>query len=140
LNELIVPYSGELIDLEDPPGCLKLLAEIRELEQKLRLVKGALTEALVAESSRQGTKTLELNGIKAVVSASDEIIWDVEVLQELADLGLPEERMSALITTEISYKVNASVAKQLAGANESYAEVIERAKSRIPKTPYVSIK
>lgn len=140
MNELVVPYSGELVDLSNPPECLNLLKEIRELEQKLRLVKGALTDALVAESSRQGTKTLELNGIKAVISASDEIVWDVEVLQELLDLGLPEERLSELITTEVTYKVNASVARQLAGANSAYAEVIERAKSRIPKTPYVSIK
>lgn len=137
---LIVPTSGEVIDLEDPHACLRVLTEIRDLESKLREAKGALTEALAAEFSRQGTKTLELGGVKAVLGPDSEVVWDIEVLGELRSLGLPEERMDALITTEISYKVNASVAKQLAGANPAYADVIERAKSRVPKTPYVSIK
>lgn len=140
MSEVLVPYSGQVVDLSDPPECLKLLAEIRELEGKLRDVKGALTEALAGEFSRQGTKTIELNGVKAVLGPDSEIVWDIETLQELRELGLPEERMDALVSTEISYKVNAAVAKQLAGANPAYGDVIERAKNRIPKTPYVSIK
>lgn len=140
MSEVLVPYSGQIVSLDDPPECLKLLAEIRELEGKLRDVKGALTEALGHEFSRQGTKTIEMNGVKAVLGPDSEIVWDVEVLEELRELGLPEERMNALVTTEVTYKVNANVAKQLAGANQAYGEVIERAKSRIPKTPYVSIR
>lgn len=140
MSEVLVPYSGEIVNLDDPPECLKLLGEIRDLEGKLRDIKGALTEALAHEFSRQGTKTIELNGVKAVLGPDSETVWDVEILQELLDEGLPEERMDALVTTEVSYKVNASVAKQIAAANPAYAEVIERAKSRIPRTPYVSIK
>lgn len=140
MSEVLIPYSGEIVDLGDPSGCLKLLSEIRILEGQLRDVKGALTEALAEEFSRQGTKTIEMNGVKAVLGPDTETVWDVEVLQELPELGLPEERMNALVTTEIQYKVNASVAKQLAAANPAYAEVVERAKSRIPRTAYISIK
>jgi hypothetical protein len=140
LNEVLVPYSGEIVNLADPPGCLKLLSEIRDLESQLRDVKGALTAALAEEFSRQGMKTIEMNGVKAVLGPDTEIVWDVEVLQTLAELGLPEERLNALVTPEVTYKVNAAVAKQIAAANPSYAEVIERAKSRVPRTPYVSIK
>lgn len=140
MSEVLVPYSGEIVKLDDPPGCLKLLSEIRELEGRLRDVKADLTAALTEEFMRQGTKTLELGGIKATLGPDNEIVWDVEVLEELRDLGLPDERMGALVTTEISFKVNAAVAKQLAGANPAYAEVIERAKSRLPKTAYVSVK
>jgi len=137
---LIVPGTGEVINLEDPTACLRILIDIRELESRFREAKGALTEALAAEFSRQGTKTLEFSGVKATLGPDNEIVWDVEVLGQLRDLGLPEERMDALITAEITYKVNGSVAKQIAAANPAYAEVIERAKSRVPKTPYVSVK
>jgi len=48
--------------------------------------------------------------------------------------------MSALITTEVTYRVNANEAKRIASVNPEYAEVIERAKSIIPKAVYVSLK
>lgn len=138
--ELVVPTTGEIVNLDDPAGCLRVLTEIRELEAKLRDAKGALTEALAAEFSRLGTKTIELDGVKAELRGGSEVVWDVEVLERLRDLGLPDERMSALVTTEVTYRVNASVAKQIAAANEQYAEVIERAKSVIPKAAYVTVK
>jgi hypothetical protein len=138
--QLVVPPTGELISLGDAANCLRVLTEIRELETRLREAKGVLTDALAAEFSRQGTKTLELGGIKATLGANTEIVWDTEVLEELRDLGLPEERMGALVTSEITYKVNALVAKQIAAANPAYAEVIERAKTFIPKTAYVTVR
>lgn len=137
---LVHPRTGEVIDLEDPPTCLRVLADIRELESRLREAKAMLTDALSVEFSRVGTKTLELNGMKATLGPDSEIVWDVGVLQELQSLGLPEERMNELVSAEITYKVNSNVAKQIAAANAEYAEVIERAKQRVPKTPYVSIR
>lgn len=117
-----------------------MLTEIRDLESQLREVKSELTAALTAEFSRQGTRTLEIGGIKAELHGGTQIVWDVEILGELRTLGLPEERMDALVTAEITYKVNTNVAKQLASANPLYASVIERAKSTIPKASYVTIK
>jgi len=135
----IVPYSGEIVNLDDPQACLKLLVEIRELEEKLRELKDDLTDALKYEFTRQGKKTLEMQGIKATLGADSEIVWDVGILDELRSAGLPEERMDELVTAEVGYRVNANVAKQLA-MNPLYAEVIERAKSRVPKKPYVGAK
>jgi len=119
---------------------LRVLTEVRELEARLRELKAGLTDAIANECSRQGTKTLELNGYKAELRGGSEIVWDVELLEGLRDLGLPEERMSALITTEVTYRVNANEAKRIASVNPEYAEVIERAKSIIPKAVYVSLK
>lgn len=138
--ELVVPYTGEVIDLEDAEGCLRILTEIRELESRLREAKAQLTEALSQEFVRQGTKTLELNGIKAELRGGSEILWDIEILEELRDLGLPEERMDALITAEITHKVNANVAKQLASANEAYKAVVDRARKTVPKSSYIAVK
>lgn len=132
--------TGEVLSREDAPGCLRVLVEIRDLESKLKELKAALTEALTQEFSHQGTKTLELNGVKAELRGGSEVVWDVEILEELRERGLPEERMAQLISTEITYKVNANVAKSIAAVNEEYAEVIERAKSIIPKTSYVVVK
>lgn len=140
MNELVVPTTGELLDLGDPAACLKVLSEIRDLETRLKEAKAALTEALSHEFSRQGTKTLEIDGMKAELRGGSEIVWDIETLEQLRALGLPGERMDALVTTEVTYKVNSSVAKQLSAANEDYAAVIESAKSVIPRASYVILK
>lgn len=140
MSELVVPVSGELISFDDPGACLRVLNEIRDLESRLREAKADLTSALTAEFSRQGTKTLEINGLKAELRGGTEVVWDIAVLEELRELGLPEERMDALIKTEITYKVDASQAKRIAAANEQYAEVVARARQVIPKASYVTIK
>ena len=138
--QLVVPVTGELLDLSDADKCVSVLTEIRDLENQLREAKATLTEALAAEFARRGTKTFESNGMKASLSGGSEVIWDIEVLDELRDLGLPEDRMDALVTTEVTHRVNSNVAKQIASANPAYAEVVERAKSTIPKASYVTIK
>lgn len=135
-----MPQTGEVLSLDDTGGCLRVLTEIRDLETKLREAKAELTLALSAEFLRQGTKTLEVDGIKAELRGGSEVVWDVEILGELRALGLPEDRMDQLITAEVTYKVNSNVAKQLAAANPLYASVIERARSIIPRSSYVSIK
>ena len=117
-----------------------MLTEIRELEARLKDLKGALTEALGQEFSRQGTKTIELDGIKAELRGGSETVWDFDVLEQLLDVGLPSERYAALVTTEITQSCNAFVAKQLASVNEEYAAIIESAKTTIPKSFYVSVK
>ena len=138
-EELVYPITGEIVSFDDPEGCVRLLGEIRTLEQKLKTLKGELTLALEQEFSRQGRKTIEVNGTKAELRGGSGIVWDIEVLDELRTLGLPEERMDELMQAEITYRVNANVAKQIASANQEYADVIERAKQRVPKPTYVSL-
>lgn len=139
-EELVYPITGEIVAWDDPAGCVRLLGEIRSLEQKLKALKADLTLALEQEFSRQGRKTIEVNGTKAELRGGSGVVWDIEILNELRELGLPEERMDELITAEITYRVNASVAKQMAAANPQYAEIIERAKQLVPKATYVSLK
>jgi len=138
-QELIYPVTGEIVSYDDPAGCVRLLGEVRALEQKLKELKADLTLALEQEFSRQGRKTIEVNGVKAELRGGSGIVWDIEVLDELRTLGLPEERMDELMQAEITYKVNGSVAKQIAAANPEYADVIERAKQKVPKATYVSL-
>lgn len=136
---LVVPTTGEVISLDDAAGCLRVLTEIRELEARLKEAKSELTSALQVEFSRQGTKTLDMAGFRAELRGGSEVVWDIEVLEELRDLGLPEDRMEALIKTEVSFRVDSNQAKRIAAANPQYAEVIERARKVLPKASYVTV-
>lgn len=140
MSELVVPYSGELVPLDSPSECARVLNEIRELKKKLREAEQELTFVLTQEFQRQGLKTMELDGVKMELKGGSEIAWDLEVLEELRELGLPEDRFNDLVKAEVSYKVSAREAQRIASTNEQYAEVIERAKQRYAKPQYVTIK
>lgn len=139
-TELVVPTTGEMISLEDPEQCARVLYEIRELEYQVKVLKAALRDSIVEHSRLQGTKTIHFQGMSATVGTTTSITWDYEVLTELLAAGLPEERFNELVMTEISYKVNASVANSIAKSNEVYGEIIERAKTREEKKASVTIK
>ena len=138
-EELVLRHTGELVDLEDGRSVAWALKQIRELEDQLRDAKSILSTALEIEKTRRGKGTMDFGDIKAVVATKNETIWDIEVLEQLLELGLPDERFNELVTTEYSYKVNASVAKQIAAANSDYAKVIESAKTVIEKKPTVTL-
>jgi hypothetical protein len=130
---LVLPHSGELINLNDAPVVAGHLRELRDLESKIREAKGILTEALAAEAQRQGKKTLYLDTGKVEITGGPEsyLQWDLDILEELLKAGLPEERWNELVTVEVSYKVDAAVAKQIEGAgNSDYALIVGRARRR----------
>ena len=136
----IVPLIGLVVDLGQPKEVAVALSAVREAKRQLDAARAGLERVLVEESRVQGTKTLHFGDLTAKVSGGPEIVWDVEQLREdLTELELPEERINQLITETVTYKVNASVANQLAGANASYAEAISRAKSRVEKPYRVSV-
>ena len=139
-TEIVVPYTGELVDPNDPAQCAKIWTEVKELEAQIRELKGYLGHALMEESRRQETKTLHYPGVEITINTPSEISWDHDVLAELQAAGLPEERFNALVMMEISYKINGSVAKSIAASNEVYKEILERAQTRVPRSPSVSVK
>ncbi len=139
-DELLNPISGELVRTADAAAVAATLVDLKDLKNRVQAAIGAFSEAVIQESRRQGTKTLAVGGMTLKVSADSEVVWDVDFLMEgLRDAGLPEERINELVTMVVSYSVNGSVARQLAGASEKYAEVIEASKSRRQKTQYVSV-
>jgi hypothetical protein len=131
---LVLPHTGELINLNDAPVVAGHLRELRDLESKIREAKGILTDALVAESQRQGTKTMYLEGVGKVEltgGPGSEVQWDLDILSMLVDAGLPQDRYDALVTTNVSFSVNSAVAKQLeASGNERYRELVQMARKR----------
>lgn len=127
-TEIAIPVTGELVSLEDAAACGRALGDIRRLEQHLRDLKTLLTDSVVAECQRQGTKTLRLDDMTLTMSGGETVQWDIEVLEQLLDAGLPQERFDALVKTEVTYKVSAAEAKRLA-VNPEYADIIEKART-----------
>jgi len=139
-RELVVPYTGELVAMEDPEQCARVLFEIGELEAKLRSLRYVLRDVMFEESVRVGSKTLHFpDGVTAKISTPTETSWDHSILAELLGAGLPGDRFEALVTPEQTFKVNGSVIKELEAANPIYAEIINRARTKIPKSPGVTL-
>lgn len=136
----LVPHTGELVDLSNAAAVAKAAHQVKTLETQLRDARRDLEWALIEESKRQGTKTLHLGGYTAKIEGGDELQWDLEILAELIDAGLPQERYDDLVTEHVQYKVSSTVARQLEGASEVYAEIVGRARSRFPKQPRVNVK
>jgi len=139
--EIMVPLTGELVSLGEPVQVCRALEQVRELKRELDHVRAVLEDALRLESERQGTKTLYLDGLKAVVSGGERAEYvDLEVLaDELRDEGMPEERVGEIVVTKISYTVSQRKADHAARANPRYAEVIERHRRIVPAAWRVSV-
>ncbi len=140
IREIWNPVTGELVPADDINGVAEAVKALRELRQKVSDAVADATVLLVEESRRRGTKTVALENVTAVISGGDETVFDIETLRsDLEALGCPQDRLEALIKTEVTYKVDKRVVKQLAAANEDYAEAIESATSVVPKPFYVKI-
>lgn len=136
---LVNPATGEIISAADIPHVVDFLAQIRD---HAKLVQEARkhAEQILAEHARQvGAKTFEVDGRKVEVRDGDKTEYDPDILEQLLELGLPEERWNALVRQEVSYKVDGRVAKQIASANEAYGEVVRNAARTTPGNLYVKV-
>lgn len=139
--EIMVPLLGELVDLREPDQVAAALEAIRAAKRILDEARGLLEAALRLEAQRQGTKTLHLGNVDAVVSGGETVSYDCERLQEaLRAAGLPEERLAQVVVETVSYKVDQRVARQLAAANPAYAEALEACRIVAPAPWRVSIR
>lgn len=138
---VVVPHTGELVDLTDPSACAVALDELRTLEQRVRELKYDLTAAIAAASKAEGKKTLDLpGGIRVQVAGGSQVLWDIQRLEAgLREAGMSEERIGEIITTEIMYKVNATEAKRAASANPEYAAVVDGARSVVETRPTIKV-
>jgi hypothetical protein len=128
--EIVMPLTGEIIDLRDAAQVAGALDQLTDIRHRLDEIRSTLTDALRLEAHHQGTKTLHLEGFDAVISGGERTEYDgYELIVQLGQAGLPNERVNAAVQTVITYKPNAAVLKQLAGANPDYKRIIEACKS-----------
>lgn len=139
-REVVVPGVGTVVNLDDPVQVAQALVDVRDYKRRVDEIRPILENILREESQRIGTKTIHLEGLTASIGSDNDLTWDMTVIATLIDAGLPIDRYAELVEETVSYKVNGNVARQIAGSNPAYAEIIEAAKIRVEKVPYVSVK
>jgi len=128
--QLVVPLSGELVDLRNVNDVAAALGQVREMKHQLDGCRAVLEQVLRLEAVRQGTKTLHLERQTAVISGGEIVEYDgAQLIELLEQAGMPAERISEIVQTIVSYKVNGSEAKRAAGANPDYAHAVEQTRS-----------
>jgi hypothetical protein len=138
---LLLPFTGELVDLREPWEVARALQSVRDFKRRLDELRELLTGVLRLESQRQGTKTLHLDGMDAIVGGGPRAEYDAELLMSrLRGCGLPEERIAQAVVATVTYKPNAAVLKQLAAANDDYRRAIDASRAVIDAPYYVSVK
>jgi hypothetical protein len=138
---VVVPLLGLVVSPTAPQEVAEALGAVREAKRLLDEARGELERILAEEAQRQGTKTLHLDRATVSISGGPETVYDVEVLEQLLEVGLPDERYSELVKTRIEYRVDRNVIRQLVGSgNEDYQRIIAKAMS-VEERPYrVSVK
>lgn len=130
---LTIPGTGEVINPGKPVEVARALDSVCELLNLLGSCRRALTELLVEEAQRQGTKTLHLDQAKVTISGGTRLKWDVAKLLELKQAGLPEDRLNAFLKPAVTYSPSGTIARQLEGAgNPEYARIIQEARTHEP--------
>ncbi len=122
-------------------NAIHVIQVARDMRTKVSAVVAEATEWLVRESTRQGTKTLHSDGSTVTLSGGVSEEYDAHDLRvELEHAGCPENRIEEAIVAEVTYKVNRSVLRQLAGANPDYKAAIERARREVDRPYRASVK
>lgn len=126
---VVLPVSGEVIDLRDADVVAKRLAEARRLKTLLaeaeRLLTGALNE--YAETSAQPRTVTLPGGERFVREGGPAREYDAHAVErELREAGCPPDAIARIVQRVTTVKVNGTEANKAAKANPRYAEILER--------------
>lgn len=89
------PLTGELCPLDGPTDALgTFLADVREIESRLREAKAVVTAELLARMDREGTWTVRVPGMKITGEAPGRVEYDVEKLRTVVDELVAEGTIS----------------------------------------------
>lgn len=137
---LLDVQTGELLE-PSIGNAARVISAARAMKQHVNQIVNEATDYLVSLSEHQGTKTLHGDGETVTVTGGTSTDYDAADLRDaLEAAGCPEDRINAAIRTEITYKVDRAVLKQLAAANADYRAAIELAERTVEKPFRVSLK
>jgi hypothetical protein len=134
---VVDPRTGEIA--ETPAQIVEIHQWVRRQRDSLMSVQRLAEQALVALSAERGQKTFRVGKHEVQVVDDVNIVWDLALLDELLNLGLPRDRYEELMGPAV-FKPRARVAKQLAAANPRYAEVIGKARTDVVNGRKVTVK
>jgi hypothetical protein len=141
-EELVLPHTGELVDLNDELACGVALDELRRVQAQIGHAVRAVSEALAARAAVLGTKTIPLSGGRqATIGGGTKKVYDAQEIEKgLRALGMPEDRIRDIVVETVTWTVKAVEAKRAAAANPAYADVIESAVTEVETPVSVSIR
>lgn len=140
LTGLLDVTTGELLPATIA-NAARVIASARAMKQHIQQVIAEATAYLAAESELQGTKTLH-GGDETVELKGGRIIeYDaVDLMDALRLAGCPENRIEQAVVATITYKVDRSILRQLAAANDDYKAAIELAASEVDRPYQATVK
>lgn len=140
ITELLDVSSGEVLPAT-VENAGRVITAARDMKSRIGEVIAQATAYLSDEAARQGTKTLHDGGATITLSGGLTDDYDPQDLMAgLREAGCPEERIDEAVVATVSYKVNKSVLRQLAGANLAYRAAIEEARFQYDKPMRASVK
>lgn len=132
--------TGELLEPTIDNAAAALQA-CRTMKEHVNDIVAETTAYLAAEAETRGTKTLHGEHATLVLQGGVSDEYDPHDLMDLLrSAGCPEDRIEQAVVAEITYKVNRSVLKQLAGANQDYRAAIDLAKREVERPFRASVK
>ena len=109
---VVLPGTGELVDIATVDGARRGLQMVTELREQLAEFSAACRRTIIDESDRRGQLSWEADGHMVRVGGAGVVEeYDIAILHELIDAGLPETRWAELVTYEP--KVDGRVINQL---------------------------
>lgn len=134
--------DGVIVERDDVETATFFLGRIEEEKTEIGRVEAALKD-LVREwyATHGGPQTIRHQGVKVTLGSGEETLYDAQALEAaLREAGMPETSIRDIIVETISYKVDATKAKQAAKANPVYAAAVDACSTKYSKTPSVSVK
>ncbi len=132
--------TGELLE-PTLPNIARVIESARAMKANVNQIVYEATLAAVAMSEMRGTKTLHGEGETITVSGGTGMDYDPsDLIEALLAAGCPQDRIDSAVIAQVTYKVDRSVLRQLAGANEDYKAAIELAEREVERPYRVSVK
>ncbi len=146
-RQVLVPHTGEVLDLAAPPEQLaQLLDEVRDVESRLRELKAEVSREIHARMDVARKWTLDAGPYKLVgKSDAPEEEWDVDALAatltELVDDGaISTEAMDAACEVVTTFKVRKAGINALRKNPELAAVIDECVTTKPPENRRLSLK
>lgn len=146
MSEVAIPQTLVNVQTgEQLPATIENAAAVleaaRSMKERLNDVIHAATLYLVSESAVRGTQTLNVGDVTVTLSGGSGTSYDpLDLMEALRVAGCPEDRIEQAVVATVSYKVNRSVLRQLAGANHDYRAAIELAERQVEMPWRASVK
>ncbi len=132
--------TGELLPAT-VPNAARAISSARALKHQINEIVHEATSYLVEVAALRGTKTLHEDGETVEIKGGTGTEYDAQDLVEALELaGCPQDRIDAAVIAQISYKIDRSVLRQLAGANPDYKAAIELAERQVDRPYSVTVK